>query len=62
MSARRWRLFAWVSALVGAAALIIGGLDGDPGYGADIIIAAVAFFVMLVCYLMEFRAKRAAGR
>lgn len=62
MSAKRWRLFAWITALIGAAALLIGMLDGDPGYGVDIPIAGVAFFAMLVCYLMEFRAKRAGGR
>ena len=58
MSARRWRLFAWVAAIIGAAALLIGMLDGDPGYGADIPVAGAAFLVMLVCYAMEFRAKR----
>jgi hypothetical protein len=62
MSAKRWRLLAWITALIAAAALIVGMLDGDPGYGVDIPIAAVAFFAMLVCYVMEFRAKRGGGR
>ena len=62
MSAKRWRLLAWITALIGAAALLIGMLDGDPGYGVDIPIAAVAFFAMLVCYVMEVRAKRAGRR
>lgn len=62
MSAKRWRLWAWITALIGSAALIVGMLDGDPGFGADIPIAAVAFIAMLVCYGMEFRAKRGRGR
>lgn len=61
MSAKRWRLWAWITALIGSAALIIGMLDGDPGWGPDLIVAAVALAAMVVCYVMEFRAKRAAG-
>ena len=37
-------------------------LDGDPGWGVDLIVAAVAFVAMAVCLVMESRVKRAAAR
>ena len=61
MSAKRWRNVAWVGALIATAAIIIGMLDGDPGWGFDLVIVAIGFVVMVVGYVGEFRAKRAAN-
>ena len=62
MTAKRWRQYAWVGSIIATAALIIGMLVGDPGWGVDLIVAAVAFVAMAVCLVMESRVKRAAAR
>ena len=61
MTTRRWRQVIWAGAIFATIALIVGMLDGDPGWGVDLIFAAIGFVVMIGGYVGEFRAKRAAN-